>query len=51
MLELGKRNLSLLKVWLLKIVESEIKTGNYFGQLDKILDRVIEKSSIGIKVE
>jgi hypothetical protein len=50
MLELDKRNLSLLEVWMLKAAELGIKTGNYFI-LDKILDRVIGKASMGIKVE
>jgi hypothetical protein len=50
MLGLDKRNLSLLEVWMLKAAELGIKTGNYFI-LDKILDRVIGKSSMGIKVE
>jgi hypothetical protein len=50
MLGLDKRDLSLLEVWMLKAAELGIKTGNYFI-LDKILDRVIGKASMGIKVE
>jgi hypothetical protein len=50
MLAVDKRKLSLLEVWLLKAAEIGIKTGNYFI-LDKILDRVIGKTFMGIKIE
>jgi hypothetical protein len=50
MLGVDKRKLSLLEVWLLKAAEIGIKTGNYFI-LDKILDRVIGKTFMGIRIE
>jgi hypothetical protein len=50
MLKLEKKDLSLLEVWLLKAAEIGIKTGNYFI-LDKILDRVIGKTFMGIRIE
>jgi hypothetical protein len=50
MLGVDKRKLSLLEVWLLKAAELGIKTGNYFI-LDKILDRVIGKTFMGIRIE
>jgi hypothetical protein len=50
MLKLEKKDLSLLEVWLLKAAEVGIKTGNYFI-LDKILDRVIGKTFMGIRIE
>jgi hypothetical protein len=50
MLGIDKRKLSLLEVWMLKAAEVGIKSGNYFI-LDKILDRVIGKTFMGIRIE
>jgi hypothetical protein len=50
MVAIDRKKLSLLEVWMLKAAELGIKAGNYFI-LDKILDRVIGKSSMGIRVE
>jgi hypothetical protein len=47
---IDKRKLSLLEIWLLKVAEVGIKRGNYFI-LDKILDRVIGKTFMGIRIE
>jgi hypothetical protein len=47
---LNKENLSLLELWLLKVTQTGMKTGNYFT-LDKMLDRVVGKTLTGVKVE
>jgi hypothetical protein len=43
---LNKENLSLLELWLLKVIQTGMKTGNYFT-LDKMLDRVVGKTVSG----
>ena len=48
--KVDRTNLTLLEVWFLKNIDAAMKEGNH-AVFDKILDRIIGRSFMGVKIE